>query len=181
MTFVYKMNIIEKLDPDIQRTRKHFDFLFSKGYKIKCYSFMKYWAVVLEGPICLICLREDRGEFLLSFGPKNSLQFIKKQFYLQDQIFIQSMIYYVSGKEKVIGMFTNDFYKDSDDQLFFLSHLVKKYHDQIIPYFGSYEFIQNKEKLYQVSREYGELVREKYIIQKQPREVFDREKILEII
>lgn len=116
------MNIINNCNPVLINTRKYFNYLFNSGYLIKKYSFkqtgMILWRVLLEGPNCLIQISQDRREILLSFSPKNALREEGYNFWLNDQICIQPMIFYLTKGEKAVCLYDDSFYKKTKLQFF---------------------------------------------------------------
>jgi hypothetical protein len=171
------MNIFERKNPTLRQIKKNLSYLFDSGYEIKCSNFkqhgMTFWRVVLESSRCLIQIYQDRNELLVTFAPRNAIRITENDFYLNDQIGLRAIIYYLFRGEKAIGLFEDWFYDDKNIQYKFLTDVLKNYLNQIEPLFSAYEFSLNKYDLHMALKDYNNFIIKRYIKNHHKREIFD--------
>jgi hypothetical protein len=144
MSFIAKYFIAR----DIQR---YFGFLFERGYTLNeiFYDSKNFgnWWVVLQSSCCVIFVTQDRSEILLSFASHKSET--------NNQIALESMIYFLSGGKTFIGFFDGDLFREKKRQFERLAQLLKGNIDRIEPYFGS-DYEKFKIELLVAQRKYNE-------------------------
>jgi len=138
--------------------KHYFGFLFDKGYKIRDIQYFREsfgnWRVVLESPICLIIISQDRNAIFVSFSSASAG--------MKKQIGIRAMIYFLSQKQNFIGDFNGNLFWGKKKQFERLAGLVKEYIDQITPFFGS-DFKKYQAELLVAQKEYNNLLLRRYI------------------
>jgi hypothetical protein len=147
----------------IKDVKKHFGFLFDKGYTISktSYSYQNFgnWIITLESQKCTIKLVQDRLELLLSLAPRNAE--------IKDSFSLEAMIYFVTKGQIIVGSFDGDLSWGKKKQYERLSNLLKEYHDQLIPYLDNDNYLENdfgnyKYDLVLMQRKYNDLLMEDY-------------------
>lgn len=95
-----KMNILDKLNPVLRDMHRNFDFLLSKGYKIRTTDLrgrgMLFWSIVFESPKCLIHIYKATEEVFLAFAPLNAVDIYDRN-RIGDLIDIHAMIFYLTN------------------------------------------------------------------------------------
>jgi hypothetical protein len=159
--FVVKYNLYFVLR-DIKR---YFVFLLDKGYKIANthYSFQHFgnWIVTLESQKCTIFIIQDRLELQLSLAPRKAE--------MKDSFSLESMIYFLTKGQEFIGYFEGNLSWGKKKQFGRLANLLRKYHDQIVPYFDNNgnnlwesDFSKHKDDLISNQKRYNELLMADY-------------------
>jgi len=147
----------------IKDIRKHFGFLFDKGYTISntLYSYEHFgnWIVTLESQKCKIHLVQDRLELLVSFSPRKADTKV--------ELGLGTMIYFVTKGQKFIGFFKGNHSWGKKKQFERLANLLREYHDQIVPYFDNdnpweSDFGKYKDELMSTQRKYNDLLMKDY-------------------
>jgi hypothetical protein len=133
---------------------------------------MIFWNVILESSRCLVHIFQERSDIFLTIAPLKALTPLN-EIGIQEQIGLQSMIYFLSDRNKFIGLYEKSFYKTRNKQLEVLASLLEEYLDQITPYFGNYEFRQYQRDLLSVQKEYNDLLIKRYVTERKEREKFD--------
>jgi len=146
------MSIVKKItNPILWDIENYFGFLFSTGYRIRetdiTFWSDRNWSIIFESPACVIKIYCDQREVCLVFAPVGVP--------IDHRFDIEPIIYYLSNKQYNIEKFEHDFYKDRKRQLKRLAELLKKYINQITPYFKVNEFQKHKSELLAASKEYG--------------------------
>ena len=137
--------------------RRHFGFLFQKGYEIRKtgHDFKDFgdWRAVLESLDCLIVIYQDRDEIFLAFAPRNGGQ--------QNLIGIEPMIYFISHGNTFVGWYDGNLAWDKRQQFERLARLLEEHLDQITPYFGI-DYRKYANDLTLAQKNYNNLLLEKY-------------------
>lgn len=137
-----------KLDTIKDDIKRHFGFLFDKGYKFRDdHHFLEapgYWSIELESPDCLIRIRSDRDELLISLTSTMDRSY---------QIGLEPLIYFLSGGQDFIGPFEGNLAWGKKKQFERLATLLRKYMDQILPYFGV-DFYKYKSEMINAGNQY---------------------------
>ena len=96
------------------------------------------------------------------FAPHNAID-AGSQIRAIDEVALETMIYYVTKKERFVGLFEKETYTNRKKLFQELANLLKQYVDQVIPYFENFKFRQYQSDLVAVQKDYNDLVIEKYI------------------
>ncbi len=120
-----------KLDTIKDDIKRYFGFLFDKEYKFRDdHHFLEapgYWSLELESPDCLIRIRSDRDQLLISFASPIDRSY---------QVGLEPMIYFLSGGQNFVGPFERNLAWGKKKQFERLATLLREYIDQITPYLG---------------------------------------------
>ena len=137
--------------------KRHFGFLFEKGYKIREAHYSIHpngsWHVDLESKECIISIVQDRSEILAYVSPVFGSAASKSKLAIEAMIYLQS-----EGKDIIYG-YEGNLAWGKKKQFERLADLLRKYIDQIASYFGSnfrydkYVF-RNAEQLYSSAASY---------------------------
>ncbi len=147
----------------IKDVKRHFGFLFDKGYTISNmhYSYQHFgnWVVTFESQKCAIYLVQDRLELLLSLAPRKADT--------KDWFSLEAMIYFVTKGQRFMGFFEGNHTWDKKKQFERLANLLKEYHDKIVPYLDNTnpwesDFAKYKDELTTTQRKYNNLLMEDY-------------------
>jgi hypothetical protein len=147
----------------IKDVKKHFGFLFDKGYTISktFYDYQTFgnWMITFESQKCTIKLVQDRLELLLSLAPRNAE--------INDGFSLEAMIYFVTKGQKFVGSFNGNLSWGKKKQYERLANLLKEYHDQLIPYLDYDNYLESdfenyKGELISMQRKYNDLLMEEY-------------------
>ena len=120
----------------IEDIKHHFGFLFERGYQIRDvqYSQEAFWYMILESPNFFIRIDYDRDYISVLFDPEKRNG--------QNQIGLESLVYYLSKGKHFVGYFEGNPAWGRRKQFERLSGLLKEYHDQVATFFisDSYRF-----------------------------------------
>jgi len=165
MEILNKPHLIQR---DIE---KYFGFLFDKGFRFRHTNFagrgMLIWDVILESPHCLIRIYQEKSDVFLVFAPLNAID-ANNEIRPSDGVALEPMIYYVTEREKFVGLFDKDTYASRKKLLQKLADLLKEHLDQITPYFEGFEFRQYQSELLAVQHDYNDLLMKRYIRSSKP-------------
>lgn len=160
------MKIFQRFSSIQKSVERYFLFLSKKGYRIRSAGFTNSgihpWDIIYESSQCLIHIYEERSEICLTLAPLSTIN-VAGQINPQDQIALQSLIYYLSSGKRFVGLFGSDFYRDKKKQFEALADLLKEHIDQVPQYFSNYEFQRYKNDLLSAQKEYNNVLVQKYV------------------
>ena len=114
------------------KIRQHFKFLFDRAFRIRSVKYypqyMGNWIAILESQECLINITNDRGEIILSVGPKNEE---KEQMWFG----LKTIVFYLSKGEKHIGSYEGELI-EKDKQFERLAEILVEHIDEIVLIMG---------------------------------------------
>ncbi len=143
----------------IKDVKKHFGFLFDRGYTISktSYSYQTFgnWMITLVSQKYTIQLVQDRLELLLSLAPRNAE--------INDGFSLGAMIYFVTKGQKFVGFFDGNLSWGKKKQYERLANLHREYHDQIVPYLDNDHCLESDsgnymDELMSMQRKYNDLL-----------------------
>ncbi len=139
----------------LKDVKRHFGFLFEKGYKIReaHYSINPNgsWHVDIESKECVVSIVQDRSEISAYVSPKLGSNT------LGNQISLEALIYLQSNGKNIIDSYEGNLAWGKQKQLERLAGLLKRYADQIASYFGS-NFHYDKSVFRNAEQEYSSTV-----------------------
>jgi len=135
-----------KINNIVNRIRKHFDFLFNRGFEVidKVYDNQSFgnWIVLLRSDKLFIRFIQDRGDVFLTLGPYLGFHQLRDTHDLLD-----ILIDYI--KKKDVDILTRKFSKDMDEDEQFrrLSSLLLTNYEEILVFVNSATFNEEKDKI----------------------------------
>lgn len=138
-----------RINSILKEVRQYYSFLFQLGYDIQNVGYYPHefgnWEVRFESNRCILEICKDRTEILIYFLPLNGDRHYR--------ISLKAMIYYLSQRKIFVGPFKGNLFWGMKRQYEESASLLKIYHDQITPYFGS-KFDLCRNELLHVERDY---------------------------
>jgi hypothetical protein len=139
----FVLNLASK---EIQRS---FGFLFQKEFSIRNAYVLQSsfdWVVELESKDCIIWVIWSRSQLFVEFTPVFGSKSVEK-------ILLEAMVHYLSDGEVFIDNSPGNFSGGKPKQFERAADLLKKYIDQIAPFFGS-KYYEHEEALSKASKRY---------------------------
>jgi len=151
-------NLILELNPIVRDVKHYFNFLFTKGYRIRDakVSFLSSynWSIDLESSKCAIRIWCDQFAVFVVFAPLGTV--------INRQLDIRALIYYFTKRELFIGKF-DDALMSRESQMKQLARLVEENLEKIESYFDADVFPEFSDEILRAVQEYIVRYMKKYI------------------
>jgi hypothetical protein len=152
-----------KFNNILKEIHVYFGFLFDKGFEVRNSEELPMgdWRIVLASSDICIIIYSDEGEVNLMFSPVQETD-------ARSHIGLGTMIYYLSHGEIYIGKYKRYLFNNRKKRFEILANLLRKYLDQIIPYFGN-NFENYQHELVLAKQKYIDIFMDRYIRNRKPR------------